>query len=50
MLRVETNKPVVRIQGTTATAPPTQFLAFVTRANTVNVKTASKAVRSQGNL
>ncbi len=45
MFRVEINKPLVRVQGVLPTVPPTQVLTFVTRANTVNVKTASKALR-----
>lgn len=48
MFRVETNKPLIRVLGTT-TATPNQ-LVFVTRPNAVNLKTSSKSVRSQGNL
>lgn len=48
MFRIENNRPLIRVLGTTVPTPTGNQLTFVQKIDTINVYTASKIVRSIG--
>lgn len=48
MFRIETNRPLVRVLGTTVPTPTGNQLVFVTKVDTINTFSASKINRNIG--